>query len=137
MSRTALRIVLGLAGLLIMVLGLNVGLGGITTLGWQGPTDFATIASPDAYAIQDNHVRFLGGVWFALGLAMAAGALVLERLGGVIMMFCAMIFVGGVFRIVGDPGLVFGPELAPSLFAELVLFPLLALWIWRTAQSKS
>ena len=74
-----LRIILAIAGLAIMALGLNVGLGGIATLGWQGPTVFFTITDQDVFAVQDNHIRFIAGVWFGVGLMFVAGAVALDR----------------------------------------------------------
>ena len=132
-----LRIILGLSGLGVMALGLNVGLGGIATLGWQGTTDFFAITDRNAFAIQDNHVRFLAGVWFGVGLIMAASAFLLEKLRTVMFALISLIFIGGLARLSSaDAGLLGSSEILPSLFAELVIFPLIGLWIYKTRERK-
>jgi hypothetical protein len=45
-----------------------------------------------------------------------------------------MIFVGGLARLsAADPDLLISAAIAPSLALELVLFPLLGLWVARSA----
>lgn len=62
-----LRGVMALLGLAVVVLGLNIGLGGIRTLGWQGgAVEFLTVTDPALFAVRDSHVRFIGGIWLAL-----------------------------------------------------------------------
>lgn len=132
-SHPRLRIILALTGLAIVWLGANVGLGGMTTLGWQGSADFLRATDPARFAVQDSHIRFLGGFWFAAGLLVLAGAFALERLRPALVAVVALVFIGGLIRLAqGDPSVLLGPAVAPSLVAELVLFPLLALWIHRT-----
>lgn len=135
-----LRVAIALVGVGIVFLGLNVGLGGIRTLGWQGGTaPFFSITDASIFAVRDSHVRFLGGVWLGVGLLMLAGSLAFQRLRTVLIALAAMIFVGGLARMSGyEPGLLFSPEIAPSLFFEIVIAPLLAFWFWkaeRRAQS--
>ena len=90
-----LRAVLALAGCAIIFLGLNVGLGGIRTLGWQGGAiDFITITDGPVFGVRDNHVRFIGGVWLGVGLLMFAGAFALHRLRDVLVALTGIIFVG-------------------------------------------
>ncbi|KMW60454.1 hypothetical protein AIOL_000610 [Candidatus Rhodobacter oscarellae] len=127
---TALKATLLIAGSIIVWLGLNVGLGGIATLGWQGATNFVAATDARVYAVQDNHVRFIAGVWTAVGLLMIAGAIAFQQLRGVLVALTAMVFVGGLMRLsAGDFALLASAKIAPSLFAELVLFPALGLWI--------
>jgi hypothetical protein len=129
-----LRTVLAIAGAAIVFLGLNVGLGGIQTLGWQGSGDFVTVTDPALFAVRDNHVRFIGGVWLGVGLLFLAGAVALDRLRTVLVALTAMIFVGGLARLsASDPALLTSAAIAPSLALELVLFPLLGLWVARSA----
>jgi hypothetical protein len=131
-SSIVLRIVLLAVGAVMIALGLNVGLGGIPTLGWQGSTDFVSVTNVGAFAAQDNHVRFLGGFWLGAGLLTAAGAVFLNQLRPVLTGIAAMVFVGGLARLsVGDLALVTSAAILPSLAAELVLFPMLALWLWH------
>jgi hypothetical protein len=130
----ALRAVLALTGIAIVFLGLNIGLGGIQTLGWQGSGDFLTVADEAIYDVRDNHIRFIGGVWLAVGLVLLAGAVALTRLRVVLLAIVGMIFVGGLTRLsAGDMGLLASGAVAPSLILELIGFPLLGLWIARAA----
>lgn len=131
--QTPLRMILAITGCVIVWLGLNVGLGGIQTLGWQGSADFMDVTDEGIYAIRDNHVRFIAGVWSAVGLLMIAGAFWIRQMRGLLLSLFAMIFVGGLMRLsAADFGLLLSADIAPSLIAELVLFPLLALWIYRS-----
>lgn len=131
-SFVVLRLILALCGAGIVFLGLNVGFGGIATLGWQGSPDFVVAADAYAYSVQDSHVRFLGGVWLGVGVLFLLGALLFKRLTSVLMVLCGLIFVGGLVRMGAfDSAVLPSPDIAPSLFAELFIFPGLALWIWR------
>jgi Domain of unknown function (DUF4345) len=129
----ALRVVLGFAGAAIVFLGLNVGFGGIQTLGWQGGTpDFISINDAAAFGVRDNHIRFIGGVWLGVGLLMLAGAFCLAQLRTVLIALTAMIFVGGLARFsAGDTSLLLSSAILPSFVLELVLFPLLGFWIYK------
>ena len=62
-----LRVVVALVGAAIVFLGLNIGLGGMRTLGWQMSPDFISITNEAAFRVQDSHIRFIGGVWFGVG----------------------------------------------------------------------
>ncbi len=131
----ALRVVLGLVGLGVIALGLNMGLGGFKTLGLQGPTDFVAPVDPTAYAVQDNHVRFVSGFFFAGGLVLIAGSILLQRLATPVITVCVMIAIGGPFRLTGEgaaEALTSGA--LPSLVLELTLFPLLAFFVYRSTR---
>ncbi len=81
-----LRGVLAVFGAAIIFLGLNVGLGGIQTLSWQGgAVNFLTVTDAPVFAVHDNHIRFIGGVWLALGVLMFAGSLAFQRLRPVLV----------------------------------------------------
>jgi len=128
-----LRPILFLSGVAIIWLGLNVGLGGIQTLGWQGARDFLAVTDAATFAIQDNHTRFIAGVWTSVGVLFIAGAFALTQLRAVMIALIAMIFIGGLMRLTqDDTSLLFSGAIAPSLIAELILFPLLGLWILNT-----
>lgn len=126
-TRIALRAVLLLVGVVVVVLGLNVGLGGIRTLGWQGGVEFLTVSDPALFAVRDSHIRFIGGIWLGIGLVLAAGAVWFERLRVVLVAIAALVFVGGLTRLSGT----LSPDVLPSLALELIGFPLLGWWIAR------
>ena len=130
--RYILRIILGLIGVGILFLGLNIGLGGIQTLGWQGAGPFITITDMDLFNVRDNHIRFLGGVWLAIGAIFCAATFWLARLKTTLVLLCGAIFIGGLTRLSSpDVTLVLTPEIAPSLIAELIVFPVIGIWIWK------
>lgn len=124
-----LNVVLVLIGIAIMALGLNVGLGGMRTLGWQVSRDFISIAEPEVFQIQDNHIRFIGGIWFGVGVVFALGGFALTKLRVTLVTLCLMIAGAGLFRFSAmDMSVVFGGAIGPSVALELIGFPLLA-WI--------
>ncbi|MEM7328068.1 MAG: DUF4345 family protein [Pseudomonadota bacterium] len=126
-----LRIGLGLIGVAIIFLGLNVGLGGIATLGWQGAGKFITIIDQDLFEVRDNHVRFIGGVWLGVGLVFLASAFLLTKLKPTLLVLFLVIFVGGLARLSAlDMGLLLSADILPSLLMELVVFPLIGLWVF-------
>ncbi|MBL4667207.1 MAG: DUF4345 family protein [Sneathiella sp.] len=84
----ALKVVLLLIGAAIVMLGLNVGLGGIRTLGWQISPDFLTITNADIFHTQDSHIRFMGGVWFGIGGLFLASVVAFEKLRTVLSTLC-------------------------------------------------
>jgi len=125
-----LRAVLALVGLVVVVLGFNVGLGGIRTLGWQGGGEFVTVTDPELFGVRDSHIRFIGGIWLAIGFTLAAGAVWFERLRPVLVAIAALVFVGGLVRLAGP----LPADVWPSLGLELIGFPLLGWWIARAAR---
>lgn len=116
----ALRVVLALVGLVVIALGLNMGLGGFQTLGLQGPTDFVAPLDATAYAVQDNHVRFVSGFFFAGGLVLVAGGVKLHRMATSVITVCMMIALGGFFRLTGEGSAeALSSGALPSLVLEL------------------
>ncbi len=69
-----LRGLLACIGAVVIWLGLNISLGGIATLGWQDATEFFAITDAQVFVVQDNHVRFIAGVWTGVGVFLIAGA---------------------------------------------------------------
>ena len=137
MENWALRLVLTLIGMMIVWLGLNVALGGIPTLGWQGPADFMSVTNEGAFAVQDNHIRFIGGVWTSVGLFMLFGAAKLHQLATVLKTLLAMVFIGGLARFsAADSELIMSANIAPSLIAELIVLPLIGGWIHHATRSN-
>ena len=136
LSETAFRTVVLTVGLVIVWTGINVGLGGITTLGLQGSPDFIAITNPEAFAAQDSHVRFLGGLWLGVGLVFAVAALRLRALKAALQVLLALIVVGGLARFSAlRPDVLFGPQIIGSFLAEIALMPLLLLWSTRVARA--
>lgn len=130
MSLVALRIVLLLAGAFTVYAGFNKALGGIHTLGWQGESQYIEVTNERAFLIQDSHVRFLAGVYTALGLVFLAGALDPPRFRGPLKVACVLIFLGGLARLSQQrPDVTFGPDLMGSMIAELVGMVVLILWV--------
>ncbi len=134
-----LKVILTVVGLGIVFLGINIGFGGIQTLGLQGDGSFVTVTDPALFVIRDSHVRFIGGVWLGVGLVFVAAAFRLQHLRNVVLAAIAMIFIGGLARFsTPDLSPLMGADLLPSLLAELLLFPLLGLWIIKaTARSAA
>ncbi|MEX3008572.1 DUF4345 domain-containing protein [Hoeflea sp. TYP-13] len=130
-----LRLLLAVAGIVIIFMGFNVGFGGIRTLGWQGPTDFMEIVDSSAFRTQDSHFRFLGGVWLGIGIVFLAGAFTLHRLRTVLIVLSGIVFIGGIARMSSlDLKTLLSLSVLPSLLAELVLFPLMGYWIAKYAK---
>lgn len=75
-----LNIIVAVTGASIIFLGLNIGLGGIRTLGWQVTQDFVSITDAVIFDVQDNHIRFIGGIWFGIGAIFLIGGLALDKL---------------------------------------------------------
>ena len=128
-----LRSVLALVGAVIVFLGLNVGFGGIQTLGWQGgAVDFFAVTNEPVFAVRESHIRFIGGVWLGLGLLMLAGSVAFQRLRTVLVALTSMIFIGGLARFSGgDVAVLLGGDVGPSLVFEIAIVPLLGLWFTK------
>jgi hypothetical protein len=129
-SAIGLSAVLVLFGAFIVYTGLNRALGGITTMGWQGPADFLTVTNAHAYLIQDSHTRFLAGIWTTIGAFLVVAPINLRASRPVLNFIFAAIFIGGVARFSSlNFGLVLEPDLTTSLIAEFIGMPLLYLWL--------
>ena len=125
-----LNSVVVIVGAVIIFLGLNVGLGGIKTLGWQSSRDFISITDAATFHAQDSHIRFIGGVWFGVGAVFLIGGFAMRTFCTIMIILSAMISIAGLFRLSGmDAGVIFSAAIAPSLVFELVGFPLLAWWL--------
>lgn len=132
-----LRILIFIVGAAIIGLGLNIALGGIQTLGWQNSGDFFSVTNMPTFRVQDNHFRFLGGVWFGVGATFVLGSFALDRLRPVLVALCGIIAIAGLFRFSAkDIMVIFSFDIAPSLMLELVGFPLLAWWLMRSGNTS-
>jgi uncharacterized protein DUF4345 len=129
------RLILVIVGLVIVIVGINVAFGGIHTLGWQVAPDFLTITNEAAYRVQDNHVRFLGGVFGAAGLMLLLGATNLSRFQKELRLIFILTFVGGLARFSSlQPEIIFGANILSSSLTELILMPILFFWLPRVVK---
>ncbi|MCW3091643.1 MAG: hypothetical protein JWP81_2712 [Ferruginibacter sp.] len=132
-----LRIVLILMGLFIISSGLNIGLGGMLTLGWGGPNNFFEVTNMRPYLVQDSHVRFVGGIWLGIGLFFLIAATDLKKYKLNLCFSFALIFLGGLLRLAQMHfEITFGLPVVGSLIAELVGMPLLYLWLTKVLQDS-
>ena len=126
-----------IVGAVIIFLGLNVGLGGIKTLGWQSTRDFVSITDAATFHAQDSHIRFIGGVWFGVGATFLIGGFAIRTYRPTLIILSAMIAIAGLFRLSGmDASVIFNAAVAPSLVFELVGFPLLAWWLMASGKRE-
>ncbi|MBE7635295.1 DUF4345 domain-containing protein [Sneathiella sp. P13V-1] len=132
-SIVILRVILGLTGLAVMILGLNIGLGGMQTLGWQISTGFVAVLDEGLYEIQDNHFRFLGGVWFSIGGVYLLSSVWFGKLQQTIVIISLAVAFGGMFRLsVLDLGILLKDGILASFILEIAFFPVLAFWAKKT-----
>lgn len=124
--------ILIIAGIAIMALGLNIGLGGVQTLGLQISESFFTITNEEIFNTQDNHIRFIGGIWFCVGALFFLGSIFLNSLRVTLIVLCCAIGIAGLFRLSGSD--VLTTEIAPSLTLELIAFPLLGFWLFQSGK---
>lgn len=134
-SAIALKIVLLLIGVYGLFISIDFGVGGFTSLGWQGTTEMVEITNPMRYSVQDNHFRFLGGV-FSLVSAFMIFAVTDLRKHRQVLNFCfALIIVGGLTRFTaGDFEVLLSPEIGVALFFEIVVIGGLYFWLRQVAQ---
>lgn len=83
----------------------------------------------------DSHYRYLSGILFAVGVLYLRLAPDIERNGNQIRLLTALVFAGGLFRLLAlvasmrpEPTILF------ALAMELCIAPLLALWQARIAR---
>ena len=127
-AELALRIALGIAGVVIAYQGIDNALGGIASLGLQGPTNFFTIIDQHAFQVRDSHLRFLGGVWFGVALVFCLGAAWFRPMRVAIATVCALAFAGGLARLSSmSLDQLIADGLAPALAAELFILPLIGI----------
>lgn len=136
-SEILLKLILLVVGIAIMLLGLNIGLGGIHTLGWQMSGTFLQITNNHLFHAHDSHIRFVGGVWFGIGAVYLTGSIFLDRLRPTMIVLCAVIALAGLFRL---SGLLHGAELNPGIWVsfglEVAGFPCLGWWLGRPLFTK-
>lgn len=126
------RVIVFIVGAFIIFVGINVGFGGIQTLGWQVPSDFVTVTNEMNYRIQDNHVRFLGGFFGTVGIFMIVALRDLHHYQTALRLIFVLMFIGGIIRLTApQPTIVFDMGIITSFIAEVVLMPILFFWLPR------
>jgi hypothetical protein len=131
----ALRIILGLAGIYIILSGINIAVGGMPTLGLGGQKDFFKVTDLQPYLIQDSHIRFVGGVWMGIGLFFVTTAIQINRYKKQLLFAFVLIFIGGLSRLFqGHPEITFGKFIIASFIAEVIGMPVLYIWVSKTVE---
>lgn len=131
-SSWVLRGVLVLLGIVNVLIGINVGFGGMLTLGLQGQTRFLEIIDEHGFLVQDSHVRFFGGLYLAIGLFLVVAGTRPHKYHMALNLVFFLIFMGGLARLtMNRPDVLFGPELIGSFLVEILLMPILYFWLKR------
>lgn len=137
-SSIAFRTLLIVLGALNIFVGINVGFGGISTLGWQGQTEFFEIINESVYLMRDSHIRFFGGLYIGLGLFLLLASTHLRQYQTALKLAFALIFMGGLARLTMlRPDIIFGPDIIGSLLTELILMPILYVWLSKIVKSST
>ena len=135
-TSAAFRAIIAAIGAINVFLGLNVGFGGLRTLGWQGTGVFFEVIDQYLYLIRDSHTRFYGGLYIAVGLFLILATTDLRRYHTALNLVFAMIFTGGLARLTTlRPDVFLGADLVASLTVELVLMPILYVWLSRIVRT--
>ncbi len=127
MSKTLLQIATAILGLVPLVTGV---------IGMRGVADplYASAGLP-ALPLLDSNLRFFGGVWLGLGLAMLWLVPSIEKHTVLFRAIWGAIFVGGIGRVVSM--LLVGMPPIPFLgFTALELFgaPLFVYWQYQVSR---
>lgn len=120
-QRTALQVCLVLVALIVIVTG------GLGMLGVLNPL-YGSMTLPHE-PLLDTNLRFYSGLWLVIGVAILATVRTFEHHLGMYRLIWAMLFMGGVGRMVSLIAL--GPPLFPIvalMILELSGAPLLAYW---------
>ena len=127
MSKLALQIVTGLVGIIPVATGV------LALMGVLGPV-YVALGVP-RIVLLDSNLRFFGGVWLGLGLALCWLIPTIERQTVLFRVLWGMIFIGGIGRILSMM-LLGWPPVAFVVFTaiEMVGAPL-CIW-WQVRVSK-
>ncbi len=135
-QQTILRTILILLGIANVLVGLNVGLGGIQTLGWQGQQSFFQVTDEQAFLVQDSHTRFFGGLYCATGVFLILATTRLDKYRTALGLVFCLIFAGGLARLsMMRADILLSSGVVGSLVTELLLMPVLYFWLRRTKRS--
>jgi hypothetical protein len=124
MNKRALQITMALLGAIPVITGI------LTMFGMSDPL-YASAHLP-SNALLDSNLRFFGGTWLGLGLAVWWLVPAIEKRGSTFRILWAMIFLGGVGRALSMifAGLPPAPFIGFTIL-ELVGAPLLIAWQYR------
>lgn len=126
MSRRALQVATGALAAIPVVTGV------LTMMGLGDPL-YATAGLP-AYALLDNNLRFFGGLWLVLGLALFWLIPRIEHETAMFRVLWLMVFVGGLGRLLSMLALGLPPwPFVGFAVLELVGAPLFIGWQARIA----
>lgn len=119
-------------GLIAVYSGIDIGFGGILSLGMQTGGEFLSVTDAGVFTQQDNHVRFVGGVWLGLGFVILLCALRPAQMKQTLYAIIFAVWVGGLARLsIGDIDVIAGPDAIGSVLLEVVGMPLVAFWLSR------
>jgi Domain of unknown function (DUF4345) len=127
-SRFPLQLVTALLALIPIATGI------VTLLGIRDPI-YRRLGLPSS-PILDSNLRFFGGIWLGLGLAMLWLVPTIEHQGVLFRALWMAVFLGGVGRLLS--WIVIGAPPVPFIgftLLELVGSPLFIYWQYRIAQS--
>lgn len=128
MSLRALRWSTGALAAIPVVTGL------LTMMGLDDPI-YATAGLP-RNALLDSNLRFLGGVWLGLGLAMFRLLPRIEHEAALFRTLWAMVFAGGVGRLISMAAVGLPPwPFVGFTVLEIVGAPLFVVWHARLVRS--
>ena len=137
LSSKIFRAIIIVLGLLNIFVGINVGFGGIATLGLQGQTEFFEVTNENIFFMRDSHIRFLGGLYGGIGLFLILAATNLNKYQTALRLIFAVIFVGGLARFTMMRfDVIFGQDILTSVLVELILMPVLYVWSSRILKSN-
>ena len=130
MSRRLLQILTALLGLIPLATGI------ITMFGLSDPL-YASMQLPQS-PLLDSNLRFFGGVWCALGIALFWMIPSIERQTVLFRVIWDAVFLGGIGRLLS----ILFAGLPPLPFIgftalEIVGAPLFVYWQYRVAKSAS
>jgi hypothetical protein len=125
MNKRALQITMILLGAIPVITGI------LTMFGLADPLYASAHLPPNA--LLDSNLRFFGGTWLGLGLAVWWLVPAIDKRGSTFRILWGMIFLGGVGRALSMifVGLPPAPFIAFTLL-ELLGAPLLIVWQYRT-----
>ena len=136
-SLTAFRIIIIILGVLNIFIGLNIGFGGISTLGWQGQSNFFEVTNESVFLMRDSHMRYFGGLYFGIGIFMILATSNLKKYQSSLRLIFILIFIGGITRFsMMRFDIIFGSDIIGSVLVELLLMPILYFWLLKILNSN-